>query len=159
MLIVTGCGTSQQQDLAGKPPVLQENPPFTVADAYYQEWVAGIKEGGKGVNVHLKFETVEAEVEVTAIYFRRRSTEAIITSLKPLTCVGYFTEHTENDVIMSDDPKEEASNSMREPFPFQLASNEAVVRYRKQGIEQFYKIENLERKEMLAYPQGNPNND
>jgi len=38
-----------------KSDMFEKKPPFTVKEAYFQKWVAGIKEGGSGISVHLIF--------------------------------------------------------------------------------------------------------
>jgi hypothetical protein len=51
----------------------------------------------------------------------------------------------------------EAANIPPQKSPFQLAKNEAVISYSENGKVNYYKVSNIKEKEMLAYPQGNPN--
>ena len=62
----SNCGSSQSTSNG-----IQENqPPFVVANSYYQEWVAGVQEGGKGIKVYFELESVEPGVTFNTIYFR-----------------------------------------------------------------------------------------
>ena len=45
-----------------------------------------------------------------------------------------------------------------EKFPFKLENNEAVLSYEYNNKMHYYKIANIEEKEMIAYPSSNPNN-
>ena len=70
--------------------------------------------------------------------------------------IGYFKNQNNRDVIMDGDATKEALNIPPEKIPFQLNENEAVVSYFENDKMVYYKISNIEEKEILAYPQSNP---
>lgn len=135
---------------------LEQQPPFEIASAYYQNWVAGIKEGGSGTYIHILFTSMDKNVEVKDIYFNESILEAKSTLQKPMEYTGYLKVNSGRDVVMHSNPTKEAQNTPSESFPFQLEGNEAVIAYMFSGTKHYYKITNIAQKEILAYPQGNP---
>ncbi len=150
----SNCGGAQK---ANDNLKFTPNPPFKIAEAYYQNWVAGIKEGGSGTNVHIAFSEVDPDVVIQNIYFRNHVLEAKGNVNEPNKYVGYLKNETQRDIVMDADPMKEAQNTPSKPFPFQMEENQAVVEYWFGGKKNYYQIENLSQKEMIPYPQTNPN--
>ena len=136
---------------------LVQDPPFRVIEAFYQNWVAGVEVGGSGVNIHLTFSEKDADVLIQNIYFRNAILEAKGNINAPNKFVGYLNNNTKRDVIMDADPMKEAKNTISDEFPFQLKDNEAVVEYWYGGKKNYYKIGNISQRDMIPYPQANPN--
>ena len=154
LLNFSNCGGAQNNN--GKM-TLEQNPPFKISEAYYQNWVAGIKEGGSGTNIHIVFNEMEPDVVIQNIYFRNQILEAKGNINEPKQFVGYLKNETPRDVIMDADPLKEAQNTTQKEFPFQLQENESVIEYWFGGEKNYYKIENLSQREMIPYPHANPN--
>ncbi len=145
----SNCGGAQNKsDLK-----LVENPPFKIADVYYQNWVAGVRDGGSGTNIHISLSDIQPGVKVKDIYFRGQRVDAKYSALEPGKYVGYLNNKTSNDVIMDSDPTKEAQNTPADPIPFKISDNEAVISYFVDGQKNYYKISNMSQKDMLAYPQ------
>lgn len=151
---LSNCGGAQNSD---KMREFVQNPPFKIAEAYYQNWVAGIEEGGSGINVHIVFEVLDADVEVQNIYFKNHILEAKGNVNEPNQFVGYLRNENKSEVIMDSDPFKEAQNSPKKTYPFDLEINEAVVEYWYGAKKNYYKISGLSQKELIPYPQANPN--
>lgn len=134
----------------------EQNPPFKISESYFQNWVAGVKEGGSGTNVHITFSEMNPNVVIQNIYFRNQILEAKGNVNNPNQFTGYLKNDAQRDVIMDSDPIKEAQNKLPNPFPFQLEDNEAVVEYWFGGKKNYYKLSNLSQKEMIPYPQANP---
>jgi hypothetical protein len=134
-----------------------ETPPFKVAEAYYQKWVAGVEEGGSGTNVHITFNEIDKDVVIQNIYFKNHKLEAKSNINEPNKYVGYLKNEMKTDVIMDSDTMKEAQNTLSKTIPFQLEENQAVLEYWFGGKKNYYKIENLSKKEMIPYPKANPN--
>lgn len=132
-----------------------QTPPFKIDEAYYQNWVAGTKEGGAGTNIYIRFEQMDAGVSIQNIYFRDQNLEA--KKNQENIFVGYSKNEYERDTVMDVDPLNEAKNIPQKPFPFQLKENEAVIEYSLNGKTHYFKIINLSEKEMISYPQSNKN--
>ncbi|MCF6306626.1 MAG: hypothetical protein L3J09_01585 [Flavobacteriaceae bacterium] len=155
-ILFSSCGGSKSNN---KNLNISENPPFTISKTYCQKWVAGVKGGGSGINLIITFSSVSEGIDFNEIYFRGKIIEA--TSKKQNQIVGYFKNETNQNVIMDSDISKEAANTPPQKFPFQLEDNEAVISYSNSDSNReektyYYKISNIEEKEMLAYPQSNP---
>lgn len=153
-LSFSNCGGAQE---TSTNRIFVENPPFKIAEAYYQNWVAGVQDGGSGTNVHIIFSEKDAAVVIQNIYFRNQILEAKGNVNEPNQFVGYLKNDSRQDVIMDADPMKEAKNTPQKSFPFQLEHNQAVVEYWFGGKKNYYKVSNLSQKEMIPYPQANPN--
>ncbi len=138
--------------------MFEKAPPFKLEEAYFQKWVAGIKEGGSGINIHLNFSTLEPHVIIQDIYFRNCILEAKGSLETPERYVAYLSNNSKIDTVMDRDPIKETKNTPSQDFPFALGNNEAVVSYWFGGKKNFYKIPNLVEKKQIAYPQSGPDN-
>lgn len=147
------CGSAHNS----KEPQFENIPPFVIAEAYFQNWVGGIKEAGSGANIHIGFTSINPEVTIENIYFRNEILKTTASLENPLEYVGYLIDSSESDYVMDIDPIKEARNTPIKDFPFKLDKNEAVIGYNFQGRKEYYKIPNLSEKKEIAYPQSNRN--
>lgn len=154
LFALSNCGGAQ---IANDKTKLTENPPFKISEAYYQDWVAGVKEGGSGTNVHITFSEMDPDVVIQNIYFRNHILEAKGNVNEPNKYVGYLRNDKQRDIVMDNDPIKEAQNTPTIDFPFQLSNNHAVVEYWFSGRKDYFKISNLSKKDLIPYPQANPN--
>lgn len=150
---LVSCGSAQQSK---NEFVLKQNPPFKIVEAYYQKWVAGVKEGGAGVNVHLIFDKLEPNVDIKEVFFRGEIKDVQKSQQNDNLYVAGFTRDLENDVIMDVDPIKESQNTPSKKFPFDLKGDEAVIGYLFNGSKQYYKLSNIPEKRQISYPQSNP---
>jgi len=156
LLLLSSCGSGNTYTSSH---IFKQYPPFAVEAASYQQWVAGTPQGGSGVNVFINFSQIEQGVIFKEIYFRGKKTEVVTSAAVRVQYVGYFKNGSRQDVIMDSNVLKEAVNTPPEKIPFQLYDDEAVISYEYAGEISYYKIENIEHKEMLAYPAGNPKGD
>ncbi len=147
------CGGSKSYD---ENIVLEKVPPFSIKEVYFQKWVAGVKEGGSGINLYFTLENNKDAVKISEVYFRNTVLKAETISPKENNYIARFSNENEREVIMDSDPVKEAQNTPPQPFPFTLNENEAVISYDINGDMCFYKISNIEEKSMLAYPGSAP---
>ena len=157
-LVIIGfsnCGGAQpsQRNLT-----FEKNPPFKIKEVYYQKWVAGTKEGGSGMNVHLDFETIQPNVVIKNIYFQNNILEVKNSGITPMSYIAHLAVDSQNDIVMDIDPMKEAKNTPSKAFPFELKENEAVIEYVVAGEKKYFKIDDLAEKREIAYPQANPKN-
>ena len=59
---------------------------------------------------------------------------------------------------MDSNSTKETANIPPTRFPFKLENNEAVLSYEYHNKMYYYKISNIEEKQLIAYPSRNPNN-
>lgn len=136
--------------------IIEQHPPFTFGDVFYQDWVAGIKEGGSGTNLHVSFASFTEDVVILDIFFRNKIVKAQRSPQYRNSYVGYFKNEMQPDVIMDIDPAKEAQNTPPIVFPFDLNHDEAVLSYLHGDQIKYVKITEIRREEMLAYPSTKP---
>ena len=142
--IMIQCASSQK---------IEDIQPVALKEAYYQEWVAGIKEGGTGINLYIPLSNQQEEMDLKFAYFKGHK---IQLNKKPSenVYVGKHQNEANRDIIMSEDSKEEYANKLpeTEKIPFDIQGDQCVIAYSKEGKEGFFKIEKLTKKQMEAYP-------
>ncbi len=138
---------------------IDKNPPITVSDVYFQAWVAGVKEGGSGVNVYITFHVFLEDIVVKDIYFRKNVTKAQISPQIQNQYIGYYKTGKTRDIIMDSNPLKEAQNTPSQPFPFNLMDDEVVISYLHNDRVKYARFSDIREEELLAYPQGNPNDE
>ncbi len=150
---LSNCGGAQNVN----DQKLVQNPPFKISEAYFQDWIAGVQEAGSGTNVSIAFAEMKPDVVIQNIYFKNQILEAKGNVNAPNQYIGYLKNDTKRNVIMDADPMKEAQNIPPKTIPFKLEENQAVVEYWFGGKKNYYKVETLTKKEMIPYPQANPN--
>ncbi|MBC8755295.1 hypothetical protein H2O64_11460 [Kordia sp. YSTF-M3] len=151
----TNCSTSQKI-------ALQEKIPFKIVSAFAQEWTAGQKEGGSGLNVHITIQNLNKDsITLNDFYFRGRKTtlEDASTNNNGLY-VAHFINSPEKDIILHKDHKHEAGNEpphLKGKFPFTLENDEGVISYTENGTLKYYKVKNIVDKFPVYYPSAPEN--
>lgn len=140
---------------------LQEKAPFIFGEVYCQAWTGGIEEAGSGVNLFISVSSSQQNsIVLDSVYFRGKSAKFEIREQKDsLLYIGrFFSKPIRNGIVLSNDLKEEASNTVTVPqaIPFSLKENECVVTYKAQGETQYYKIENIIERPRNNYPSAPP---
>jgi len=131
---------------------LEEEPPFTLTDVYFQDWVAGVESGGSGTRLHLSVTSNAGNIRLMHAYFHEQKVRIDQNETDPDTYVVNFEKGMGKDRIMDLNAVNEAKNVPEEEFPFDLEENEAVLSYLIEGELKFYLIGPIVEKPMLAYP-------
>ena len=146
--IITSCASCKTEK---ESFVLSQNTPFTVKNIYYQKWMAGIKEGGSGLNIYAFIDDISEEVIVKEFYFRGNIFE--VKPSKDSIFIGYYKNET--DMIMDNNSTKETANTLPKKNSFKLENNEAVLSYKHHNKMYYHKISNIEEKQIIAYPSKN----
>lgn len=125
------------------------NTPFSIDKIYYQKWIAGTQGGGSGVNLYVEFSQINEGVLLNEFYFRN-NIAAVKKSNKSLY-VGHFNTN-EIRYIQDNDRQNEAINSLPIEPQFKLKNHEAILSYQYDNVFFYYKISNINEKEIVAYP-------
>ena len=140
---------------------LQEEPPKAVQQAYYTTWTGGVKGAGSGFNLFIPV-AADEELTMDTVYFRgRKGILEKLPSEDNLYVARFKDPEKSRDFVMHEDPKMEYGNKLPvkiENIPFELEEGEAVVRYTKNGVEKFFRIKNIEKKESGEVKLKNPEN-
>ncbi len=142
----------------GSKSIFQQNPPFSVSDAHYQDWVGG-QPGNIGTSVHINITAIDGNVRPDTLFFRDKKAAIYIkTGESSNLWVANFRSSTPRDINMYSDPKEEYGNKApsNDKFPFELSENEAVISYYVNEKRLYYKITDLQKKQTLFLPSTKP---
>lgn len=127
-----------------------KNPPFTITNADYENWVGGIP-GVEGTNVRFYY-TSNTNIAFDSIYFNGKKTKAELRKDDKgrTMLVGSFKTSNikgELDLQLHSDPKQEYGNTPPqevEKIPFELKKNEAIISYKIDNTIKYFKVENLQ---------------
>lgn len=154
-LLFINCGTSNSNS---SNISLEKNPPFAIHQVYFQKWVAGIQEGGFGINFYFSAKDVKENVVFKEVFFRKKIASVKSISENNKNYMVSFSK-LKKDVTMSSNPLEEAQNTPPKTFEFPLKEKEALISYLYNNKLYYYKIEDITQKNTLNYPSSNPNLD
>ena len=141
----------------------EKEAPRVFEPAFYNTWQGNDSNEGSGLNFFLPVRTSE-EVAVIpdSVYFRGRSAKLELHPENALLYVGHFSlrpERTEEDFVMSSDPREEYGNpipQIKEETPFDLQHDEAVISYLKEGKRKYFKLTGIKKQDkvLIKKPQN-----
>jgi len=139
---------------------LENKAPMEFGKTYAQNWVAGIKEGGSGINVFIPVKNVS--VTLDSIFFRGQKAKLEFLKRDQAMYVGRFRTslNQKQDIILSSDMKEESKNrlpKLKEIMPFEFNDDECIITYRKGNKTMYYKISNIKIEQPLNYPSASSN--
>ena len=141
---------------------LQEKAPQVFELAFYNIWQGSDSNEGSGLNFFLPVRTSKKVVIVPdSVYFRGRRVKLELHPENSLLYVGRFTlpSRTEEDFVMSSDPREEYGNprpQIKEKIPFDLEQDEAIISYIEDGERKYIKLTGIEKQDkvLIKKPQN-----
>ncbi|NCO63554.1 MAG: hypothetical protein GW839_07670 [Flavobacteriales bacterium] len=153
VLLVSKCSSAQE---------LQANIPLEIGEVYYQHWIAGVKGGGSGVNVFINIISNKKNIELDSVYFQGKVAKLEMDNNSLF--IGRFKTNAnqKNDLIMSSNPKEEYGNKVQLPSeksPFKITNNQCVISYKEGSKIKYFKIDNMAKKQLQAYPSAPRNKE
>ncbi|NHN25718.1 hypothetical protein FIA58_008505 [Flavobacterium jejuense] len=120
---------------------------LVVEEVYYQKWVAGIKGGGSGINFHVILKKpLKNGVILEKVQFE--SYEGQLIKQSETEYVANIKTNL-NDLVLDEDPKKEYGN--KAPL-INLKPKEANLFYQVSGKVAIKNLENVQEKQMMAYP-------
>jgi len=139
---------------------IQKNTPIVLGQVYCQEWIAGVKGGGSGLNIFIP--TDDISIILDSVYFRGKATKLEAQKQKGIIYIGRFISdlNQKKDMIMSNEPNAEFGNEMlkiSQISPFKLNDNECVISYKDGKTTKYFKVDNVVEKDLIPYPSARPN--
>lgn len=148
---LTSCSSQQE---------VRTNLPWKTESVYFQRWIGGQERTGSGINFHLKFiEPFSPNFHLKKVYFRNQ--EANFIKENETTFIArFYQKPTNSDLILDGNASNEYGNSAPEIIKstFDLKENEAILEFEQDNKTQFFKINSVKEKELLAYPSTRPRN-
>lgn len=121
--------------------------------ASYETWVAGVRDGGSGVNFYVNLKTeLSEEIELKKVIFRGH--EVPFEKQDALHFIARIK--TEGNQQKSDGDESQIYTSPKNALT--LAENEAILIFFKNGKEIRKTIKEVKEKPMLQYPSTKPKN-
>ncbi|APY08518.1 hypothetical protein BWZ20_09485 [Winogradskyella sp. J14-2] len=123
----------------------EQQTPFTVKSVVFQEWYAGIKVGGTGINIFVPVSNVNDNVVLKDVYFRNLKGKLIKTGNK-------YT------AVLKNPSQNYTFHKAEKPagYPFDLKDNECVISYSENGQTKYHKIVSLSEVAGTYYENGPP---
>ena len=148
LLSLTFCSSQKQ---------ITTKAPQKIESVYYQGWIAGQEMGGRGINVFLKFENqLDSKFVLKKMYFQDKVIH--LETSNTTLFVARFFEKPPNPNLISDENKESTVKKSIPKLCIGLKPNEAIVEYTENNTINYFKLENIEEKELIAYPSTRPRN-
>ena len=150
-IVITGIGLStlqiaNSQEVSTKNMITFEEPTeLSVKPIYFQEWYAGIKVGGTGINVFVPIANESQNIEIDSIYFR--NLKGKLTKKD-----GKYFASLENASKLYTFKKTEKPVD----YPFVLEDNECAISYIENGETKYFKVAQLNEVAGTYYENGPP---
>ena len=133
-------------------PLLEENAPFTSNKAYFQEWYAGIKVGGSGVNIYFPNLDDSESIVIDSVYFQKMKGKLTKGRARYSAVLMKPDKHYANISSSYEDTSKKRRKEM--DFPFLLKEDECVISYFQNGERKFVKIKGLIERRGIYYEDG-----
>jgi hypothetical protein len=127
--------------------------PEAIELVYFQKWIGGQELSGSGIDFHLKFKNqLPKDTYLTKVYFQNQ--EAFFDRENETTFIAKIYSKSSIKIDSTID-----INKRENPdFPFDLKPTEAILEFHINNKATQVKIENIQEKELLAYPSTRPRN-
>lgn len=124
----------------------QKEAPLQLTRAYFNNWTTGVKIGSSGVNIYLANLIPENNITIDSIYFRKMKGK--LSEAKGLYKARLTKRLTNAE-----------ANALTTTgfFSFKLGNRECVISYIESGVTKYHKVNYVEEKEGVYYPEGPPN--
>lgn len=123
----------------------EKQTPFTVKSVVFQEWYAGIKVGGTGINIFVPVYNIEEGVTINEVYFRNLRGKLVKNESKYTAVL----KHPSSNYTF-----QKAEKSI--DYPFNLKDDECVISYSENGQIKYHKIISLNEVAGTYYENGPP---
>lgn len=126
-------------------PTFQPTTAFKVKTISFQEWYAGIKIGGTGMNVFVPIVNKQDNITIDSVYFRNLKAKLVEN-------YGRYTAVLKNKSPYYTFKKAEKDDD----YPFTLDDNECAISYVENGETKYIKVTDMSEKRGVYYENGPP---
>ena len=143
-LISASSQVANSQEVSPTNNITFEEPTaLNVRPIYFQEWYAGIKVGGTGINVFVPIANQSSDIVIDRIYFRNLTGKLIIKD-------GQYFASLKNTSKLYTFKKSEKSAD----YPFTLEDHECAISYIENGETKYFKVAQLNEVAGTYYENG-----
>lgn len=136
---------SEENSVIKPIPTFQLITSFKVKTISFQEWYAGIKIGGTGMNVIVPIVNKQENIKIDSVYFRNLKGPLVEN-------YGRYTAVLKNKSPYYTFKKAEKDKD----FPFDLGDNECAISFIENGETKYIKVTDLSEKAGTYYENGPP---
>ncbi len=140
-----------------------KSPPFTVGEITAQKWMAGVAQGGSGINIIVPITNLEAGVDIDSIYYMGHKVGLNTKPGDETLFVGHIYFKPKADMNMSDQDQGEYANPVPElgnNTKFKLKDDQVVIEYLFNQKYYWTKLNGVKKLEQQNYPSmPNPDSD
>lgn len=130
---------------------------FPISEIYYQSWVAGVRGGGSGIDVHITFkDKLPSGVKLVKVQLLNYTSHAI-DRIEDSKYIARIKTET-NQMNFEESSKDENGNKLPVINENSLKEGEVLLTFEKNGKIVTQLIQNVKQVEMLAYPSAKPRN-
>lgn len=111
-----------------------------IAATYFQQWIGGQELTGKGIYFYIQLEKpLSSNIHLEKVYFR--GNEAVLNKENETNYkASFFQKNKKNKTL-------KAENSL-----YKLSENQALLTYKIDNKTFYFKLQDLQEKELIAYP-------
>jgi len=123
-------------------------------EAYYQEWVSGVRGGGSGLSIFFvleNFNAIKGKIQIEGIYFKNEYAKLKYHAPNKYQAFINSNENSEDEYFEGDAVKAVKNKKKDQAFPFNLDENEAIISYNFKSTIKYYKVI-LSKKENIDIP-------
>lgn len=134
-----------------KSTKFDNNPPFTIEKASYNNWVGGLP-GVSGIRVEI-YLTGKVDVAFDSLFFKNRTTKIEIRENNGKTFLtAHFDTSKKEDIVLNSNTKEEYVNQLPTALSSELEVNEAILSYKDGSKLKYVKIKDIKETKPDFYP-------
>jgi hypothetical protein len=135
--------------------VLDKNPEVKISKAYYKKWASGVRGGGSGVIIFIEvkkeYNLEKEKIKLLHVYFD--GGDSTLKKQSARLYQGYIaaTKSTIDVELEAPSKEVEKQNLKQDKLSFNLAKNEAVICFVKNGKKRYQKI-NVNKQRLTNIP-------
>lgn len=156
-LLMLSCSCKQNLENSQKSSEsIQE---FSVQSVHYQRWVAGVRGGGSGINVFVKFKgELPKEVQLEKVLILDYESISVVYNPDEKKYIAAVKTEA-NQMNLEGNPNNEYGNEAPiHKTTANLPKGEVILAFKKDGKTFTQRVTNAIELEMLAYPSARPRN-
>lgn len=144
-ILLTIIFSGSTQSFSQEVVTLETTPVLQLDQVQFQEWFAGIKVGGTGINMFFPNIKANKDIHLETVYFRNMKGK--LQKGKAM----YMAVLKNDSPYYTWQPAKKPAD-----YPFDLKDNECVISYVENGTTKYLKIANLDEKAGTYYENGHP---
>ena len=121
--------------------------PFQTQEVYFQKWIGGQELSGSGTVFYIRFkEPFSPNYLLKRVYFQNK-----VANFKKTDSITFVAQFYQKAIKSPNNTKENDPQEPTEP-KFNLVLDQAIIEFVQDNKKEYFKIEKIKEKELIAYP-------